>query len=69
MNAFYYRYKDMQLKYWDTDQFNVVVENVGRVKGYGIEGMINAQATEKLKVQIGGSLMNTKVNDNSHNYL
>ena len=63
VNVFYYKYKDMQIKYWDTDLFNVVVENVGRVKGYGLEGMIKVQATDYLSIQVGGSFMETKVNE------
>ena len=63
LNAFAYSYKDMQIRYWDTDLFNIVVENVGRVKGYGLEGSVKAQATDNLSIQLGASAMHSKVND------
>lgn len=63
VNAFYYKYKDMQLKYWDTDLFNVVVDNVGRVKGKGLEATLSAAVNDYFSVRLAGSWIDTDVRD------
>jgi iron complex outermembrane recepter protein len=63
LNAFYYEYEDMQLRYWDSELFNLVVENVGEVKGRGVEGTMSAKVNQYLSVQLAGSWMKTEVRD------
>jgi len=63
VNAFYYEYEDMQLRYWDSDLFNVVVDNVGHVKGQGIEATLSGTVSEYFTYQIAGSLIDTEVSD------
>ena len=41
-NAYWYDYEDLQLTYFDEDQFNTAVANIGKVRGTGIE--VDAQA-------------------------
>jgi len=63
LNAFYYEYEDMQLKYWDADLFNVVVENVGHVEGMGIEGSMSVRASDYFSFRLAGSWVDTEVSD------
>ncbi|MFZ5609826.1 MAG: TonB-dependent receptor [Pseudomonadota bacterium] len=61
VNAFYYRYRDLQITYFDDVLLNTLVENVGRVKGYGLEGTLRAQPTENWDFLAGASWIDTKV--------
>ena len=63
LNGFYYEYDDMQLKYWDSDLFNVVVENVGHVEGHGVEGTLSVEANDYLNLQLAASWMDTEVSE------
>lgn len=62
-NAFYYEYTDLQLRYWDSDLFNVVVDNVGKVVGQGIEGSIKFVPNEYFDIYLGASYMDTEINE------
>lgn len=62
-NAFYYEYTDLQLRYWDSDLFNVVVDNVGKVVGQGVEGSIKWVANDYFDIYVGASYMDTEINE------
>ncbi len=43
VNGYYYRYKDLQITFFDDVLLNTLVENVGRVNGLGVEATLRAR--------------------------
>ncbi|RMF16604.1 MAG: TonB-dependent receptor, partial [Alphaproteobacteria bacterium] len=43
LNGYYYRYKDLQITFFDETLLNTLVENVGRVNGLGVEATLRAR--------------------------
>lgn len=62
-NVFYYEYTDLQLRYWDSDITNLVVDNVGKVVGQGIEGSIKYVPTDNFDIYVGASYMDTEISN------
>jgi iron complex outermembrane receptor protein len=58
-NAFYYTYKDLQQTIVGTGG-GIIVENIGRVKGWGLEGSMDADLGPYLGVQISGAYTDTE---------
>lgn len=60
VTAYHYRYKDLQLNFWDS---GVKVDNVGRVKAYGIEASVQAALSDNFDVLLAGAYNSNKVKD------
>lgn len=60
LTAYHYRYKDLQLNFWDS---GVKVDNVGRVKAYGVEASIQAALSENFDVLLAGAYNANKIYD------
>lgn len=52
LSAYHYRYKDLQLNYFDK---GTRVTNVGRVKSWGLEGTVQAIVNKNVDVFVAGS--------------
>ncbi|MFC3051274.1 TonB-dependent receptor [Kordiimonas pumila] len=60
MNAYYYKYKDLQLSYFDN---GARVGNIGKAKAFGIETSAQAVLSQNFDLYIVGSYINNEVND------
>lgn len=58
INAYYYRYKDLQLNFWDG---GVKVDNIGKVKAYGIEGTVQAVLSDHFDFIIAGAYNSNEI--------
>ena len=57
-NVYYYRYKDLQQTIVGSGG-GIIVENIGRVKGWGVEGSIDADLNDYFGVQLFGAYTGT----------
>lgn len=57
-NVYYYRYKDLQQTIVGSGG-GIIVENIGRVKGWGVEGSIDADLNDYFGVQLSGAYTGT----------
>lgn len=57
-NAYHYKYKDMQLTYFDQGS---KVDNVGKVKAFGIEGSVQAIVSDSVDVLLSGSYNSNEI--------
>lgn len=60
LNAYHYKYKDMQLSYWDAGNN---VDNIGSVSAYGLEGSVQAIVSDNIDVLFSGSYNSNKISD------
>ncbi|PCI34447.1 MAG: hypothetical protein COB54_01275 [Alphaproteobacteria bacterium] len=60
INAYYYKYKGLQLSFWDA---GTKIDNVGRVTSYGIEGSVQAALNENFDLLLAGSYNSNEIND------
>ena len=60
LNAYYYKYTDLQLNFWDG---GVKVANVGRVKATGIEGSLQYALNDNFDVMLSAGLNSNEIND------
>ncbi len=58
INAYHYKYSDLQLTYWDTGS---KVGNVGKVKAYGVEGSLQAVVSDNLDLILSGSYNSNEI--------
>lgn len=52
VSAYHYKYTDLQLNYFDS---GTIVENIGEVKAYGVEGSLQALLSENFDFILSGS--------------
>lgn len=57
-NAYHYKYKDMQLTYWDQGNN---VDNVGSVKAFGLEGTVQAILSDNVDLLLSGSYNSNEI--------
>lgn len=57
-NVYYYRYKDLQQTIVGSGG-GIIVENIGRVKGWGVEGSIDADLNDYFGIQLSGAYTGT----------
>lgn len=57
-NAYYYRYKDLQLNFWDS---GVKVDNIGKVKAHGFEGTVQAVLSEHFDILLAGAYNSNEI--------
>ena len=60
LSAYHYRYKDLQLGYFDAGE---KVDNAGRVKGHGVEGSLQAALSDNFDLILSGSFNSNEIND------
>jgi len=61
-NVFYYRYKDLQVTVPGAGG-GILVENIGRVKGWGFEGSIDADLGPYFSILLSGAYVDTEGDD------
>ncbi len=59
-NVYYYQYKDLQSNVPGVGG-GIVVDNVGKVKGWGVEGHIDTELTSNFELQLNGAWHNSDV--------
>jgi len=58
--SYYYQYRDMQLNYWDA---GTKVDNIGKVKSWGLEGSLQAVLSDNMDLLFSGSYNHNKVSE------
>ena len=61
-NVYHYRYKDLQVVLTG-DGGGIIVDNVGRVRGTGIEGSLQWIASDYIDVRMGGAYASTSIRE------
>ncbi|MGF1543650.1 MAG: TonB-dependent receptor [Parvularculaceae bacterium] len=61
-NVYYYVYRDLQLNVPGSGG-SIVVDNVGRVEGWGVEGSANLALTDNISLLINGAYADTEVSE------
>ena len=61
LNGFVYEYEDLQAIYFEGAK--VIVDNIGKVDGMGLEVDINMALTDNLTLRLGGSWLDTEARD------
>lgn len=60
ISAYHYKYKDLQLNYWDG---GTIVDNIGEAKAYGVEGTLHAILSDNFDMIFSGSYNSNKIKD------
>ncbi len=58
ISAYHYKYKDLQLNYWDG---GTIVDNIGEAKAYGLEGTVHAILSDNFDMIFSGSYNSNKI--------
>lgn len=63
LSTFYYTYRDLQVTVPSIEGGGTVVDNVGRAKGYGIEGSVNMDLGDYLNFYAAAGWIDSEIND------
>lgn len=61
INGFYYRFKQLQITFFDDELLNTLVENVGKVDGLGLEMSLRVRPDEHWDLLLSGGYTHTDI--------